>query len=476
MSRQRKLYAGARLRDLREKERLNQRQFAERLGVSTSYLNQLENNQRPLSASVILALVDGFGIDVANFAADEGDRLVSDLSEALVDPLFDDARPSAQQLKIVASNSPDFAHAFLALQRAYQNSRDRLAAVDDRLRQGDANVKPLAYEEVRDFFHYKDNYIDWLDRGGEHLAAELALDGKNTIAAALERLQKRHGIAVVWQGHDHDMFRRFDPDTRRLYLSASLPVESQSFQLLQQLALTEEEDAIEQILDEAKFRTFEARAIAKIGLANYAAGATLMPYLSFIDSAHEFRHDLELLAGRFAASLEQIAHRLSTLQRPGARGVPFFFVRVDRAGTITKRHSATKLQFARFSGACPLWNVHQAFEQPGQIIRQLAETPDGVRYISLARTITKRRSGFHSPIRRYAIALGCQTTHAQALVYSEGLDLENKDAYDPIGISCRICDRSDCPQRAVPPIGRAIKVDHNKRGVVPFEIEDKERT
>ena len=469
----RKLFAGARIRSLRQKEQLNQREFAQRLGISTSYLNQLENNQRPVSAAVILGLVDSFGIDVANFAGDEGERLAADLREALVDPLFDDARPSLQQLKIATSNTPDFAHAFLALHRAYQNTKERLASVDDKLQREGVDLRPLPYEEVRDFFHYKDNYIDWLDRGAETLASEMGLDGNNTRKAAVDRLRVRHNLDVVLDGGGmaDDVFRILDNRNRRLRLNASLPNASLSFHLLQQLALLEENEAIEQVLDEAKFRTTEARGIAKIGLANYFAGAALMPYIAFIEAARELRHDIELLADRFGASLEQVAHRLSTLQRSGARGVPFFFVRVDRAGTITKRHSATKLQFARFSGACPLWNVHQAFDHPGTIIRQLAETPDRVRYISLARTITKRRSGFNAPIRRYAIALGCQTSFAKNLVYADGLDLENPSAYDQIGISCRICERHLCPQRSVPPIGRTIRVDHDRRSVVPFEIE-----
>ena len=172
----------------------------------------------------------------------------------------------------------------------------------------------------------------------------------------------------------------------------------------------------------------------------------------------------------FGASVEQIAHRLSTMQRPGAKGVPFFFVRVDQAGTITKRHSATRLQFARFGGACPLWNVHRAFETPGRFLRQLAQTPDGVRYISLARDVSKPGAAFHDPTRRYAIALGCEVKHADALVYADGLDISNAAAFEPIGISCRICDRVGCHQRSVPPLERKLRVDPDARGVLPYEV------
>ena len=196
----------------------------------------------------------------------------------------------------------------------------------------------------------------------------------------------------------------------------------------------------------------------------------MLPYGNFLKAARETRHDLEQLADMFGASIEQVAHRLSTLQRPGAKGVPFFFVRVDQAGTITKRHSATRLQFARFGGACPLWNVHQAFETPGRFLRQLAETPDGVRYFCLARDVSKPGGSFTAPVRRYAIGLGCELSHADQLVYADDLDTGSKAACEPIGISCRICERRDCHQRSVPPLERELNVDHHRRGVLPYQI------
>ena len=158
------------------------------------------------------------------------------------------------------------------------------------------------------------------------------------------------------------------------------------------------------------------------------------------------------------------------MQRPGAKGIPFFFVRVDQAGTITKRHSATRLQFARFGGACPLWNVHRAFETPGHFLLQLAETPDGVRYISLARDVSKSGGSFGAPVRRYAIALGCEVRHAEALVYADNLDINNASAYEPIGISCRICERQTCHQRSVPPLERRLTIDAHTRGTLPYEV------
>jgi len=195
-----------------------------------------------------------------------------------------------------------------------------------------------------------------------------------------------------------------------------------------------------------------------------------MPYGPFLAAAHNLRHDLDLLAERFGASIEQVAHRLSTLQRTGAKGVPFFFVRVDQAGTITKRHSATRLQFARFGGACPLWNVHRAFETPTRYLRQIAETPDGVRYFCLAKDITKPGGAYGAPKPRFAIGLGCEVNHAEALVYADDFEVSNAAAFEPIGISCRICERRTCHQRAVPPLEKPLHINPMQRSVLPYEI------
>ncbi|WP_299826678.1 short-chain fatty acyl-CoA regulator family protein [uncultured Roseobacter sp.] len=462
-----KLYAGAKLRELRTRLGLTQKDFAAKLGVSLPYLNQMENNNRPVSTTVVLALAQEFGLDVTELSTGDSERLVSDMREAMADPLFADALPPVADLRLAASNAPAFARAFLELHRSYRQMQERLASLDEALGREDARSTPSPWEEVRDFFHYCDNYIDAVDRAAEHFANKEG-GHRNIRVAAVSALGN---AKVSVQFADTDKLRSFDPDTRELTLSRRAPPESQTFQLLLQVALIKQEALLEATLDLARFHSAEARAIAKIGLANYFAGAALMPYAAFQQEARDYRHDVEALAGHFGASIEQVAHRLSTLQRPGAKGIPFFFVRVDQAGTITKRHSATRLQFARFGGACPLWNVHRAFELPSQFLRQLAETPDGVRYINLARDVSKPAGRFGAPVRRYAIALGCEVRHANDLVYADGMDLSRDGAFEPIGISCRICERTNCHQRAVPPLERKLRVDPNLRDVLPYQVE-----
>jgi len=462
-----KLYAGAKLREIRTRLGLTQKDFAAKLGVSLPYLNQMENNNRPVSTTVVLALAQEFGLDVTELSTGDSERLVSDMREALADPIFADAIPPLADLRLTASNAPALARAFIELHRSYRQTNERLASLDEALGREDARVQASPWDEVRDFFHYCDNYIDAVDRAAERFASPDA-SGPGGIRTAALRTLGDHGITVELV--DMDPLRQYDPTNKALRLSSRAAPETQVFQLLLQVALLRQDDLLEATLDFARFHTEEARAIAKIGLANYFAGAALMPYGAFLAAAQDCRHDLELLSNRFGASIEQVAHRLSTLQRTGAKGVPFFFVRVDQAGTITKRHSATRLQFARFGGACPLWNVHRAFETPGRFLRQLAQTPDGVRYISLARDVSKPGGSFGAPVRRYAIALGCEVRHAGSLVYADNLDVGNANAFEPIGISCRICERKTCHQRSVPPLERRLTINVDERGVLPYQV------
>jgi predicted transcriptional regulator/DNA-binding XRE family transcriptional regulator len=464
-----KLYAGAKLRDWRGRIGLTQKAFAERLGVSLPYLNQMENNNRPVSTAVVLALAQEFGFDVTELQADDEARLTGDMREALADPVFAGAGgPTAADLRLIAGNAPGLAHAFLTLHAAYRRVHERLASLDEALGREDARLQPSPWEEVRDFFHYCDNYIDAADRAAERFAMQAAERGQSPAEGAAAALAAR-GVRVVLT--DAEAIRDYDPVTGVLALSRRVPAQTRDFQLLMQLALITQDRLFEATLDLARFRTPEARAIAHAGLANYFAGAAMLPYGAILAAAQETRHDLERLGDRFGASIEQVAHRLSTLQRPGSKGIPFFFVRVDPAGTITKRHSATTLQFARYGGACPLWNVHRAFERPGEWLRQLAQTPDGVRYFCLARDVSKSGGAFGAPVRRFAIGLGCELRHAGGLVYADHMDLAHAGAFEPIGISCRICERRACHQRAVPPLERRVRVDPNHRGVLPYRVD-----
>ena len=465
-----KLYIGRKVRKLREDQQLTQAHFAERIGISTSYLNQIENNQRPVSAAVLLSLAEKFHIDISSLSSGEDDRLLSALSETLSDPLFRNNRAGMQELRLITQNAPGLARALITCHQAYRLASEQLASTDGRL-QASGLTEVLPYEEVRDFFHFVDNYIDDLDRSAERLAAEIGIGENDNHSAIIQRLEDRHQVLIRWGTDDNGMVRQFDPKSRVLTLNPYVAPQQRTFQLAVQLAQFEADSLCDEIIKKASFKSEEANEICRIGLYNYFAGALVLPYKPFLRTANLLRHDIELLAARFSVSLEQVCHRLSTLQRPGEKGVPVFFARIDRAGNITKRHSAVKLQFGRYGAACPVWNAHQAFETPGNIIRQLAETPDGVRYLCLAVQVVKRNGGYHSPHPHYALAFGCEISNASQFVYADGLNLENNAAYEPIGISCRICSRTACPSRAAPPLKHKLSVNYNERDVLPYRLE-----
>lgn len=471
--RQRKLFIGGKIRAIRTAENLTQAAFAAKLGISTSYLNQIENNQRHVSAGVLLALAENFAVDIASLSDQDSDRLLADVYEALADPLVGASQPNGADIKLVVQNAPTFARAFLAMHQAMRRAGEQLAELDETLERSGALNEPTPYEEVRDFFHYVDNYIHDLDLAGERLGAQVARSRGSPVRGLAEHIERKHRVRVAIGAEQPGQsgLRRFDPVSRVLWLNARTPPSTQAFQIAHQIGLIEHEAIMGAIIEKAAFRSADAAAICRIGLANYFAGAAILPYGAFLAAAGELRHDLTLLADRFGTSLEQVMHRLSTLQRPGQKGVPFFFARVDQAGNITKRHSATKLQFARFGSACPLWNAHRAFETPNRVIRQLAETPDGIRYLCLALAATKASGGWRDPVQTYALALGCEVTHAAELVYADDLDLSQPASFEPIGISCRICERPDCHQRAVPPLKRRLHVDANRRGTIPYSLD-----
>lgn len=468
-----KLFIGRKIRETRQTHSLTQAAFATRLGISTSYLNQLENNQRHVTAPVLLALASEFAIDIAGLSPNDDNRILADLAEAFSDPLFTSQRPSAQDMKLIVQNAPSVAHAFLTMHQALRRTGEQLAELDDSLERAGALNEPTPYDEVRDFFHYRDNYIHDLDMAAEHFVTQMPKGARNRVRMMADHIERQHRVRVVIGDAlaDTGGLRSFEPASRILTLDSRSGPSTNAFQIAHQIALLEHRSGIDAIVAKAGFHSHDAAAICRIGLANYFAGAAILPYRGFAEAAQTMRHDLDLLSDHFGASLGQICHRLSTLQRPGEKGVPFFFARVDQAGNITKRHSATKLQFARFGSACPLWNVYRAFETPGRIIRQLAETPDGVRYICLARAASKRSGGFRDPVQNYALALGCEVRHAPELVYADDLDLKRDAAYEPIGISCRICERKNCHQRAVPPLKRKLVVQHDRRDLIPYSFE-----
>ena len=466
-----KAFMGVRLKRLREEHTLTQQALASTIGISLSYLNQLENNQRPLTIPVLLKLNAAFGEDIQLFSEDEEARLIADLRETLSDPQIGETISTAE-LRELAVNMPAVGRVLVGLNRRYRQAIEQSAALAARLgedRQAETAILPsTAYEEVRDFFYARHNYIAELDDAAEQLSRQLAPSETLTVALLAEYLRTKNGVTVVMDDVTTSAHRRFDPQNMMLHLSRKLEGGQQAFQLATQIAMLALDEELSALVDSAGFTNADNRGLARIGLANYFAGALIMPYGRFLKAAIRLRYDIDLLGQEFGVGFETICHRLSTLQRPNERGVPFFFIRVDRAGNISKRQSATDFHFSRIGGTCPLWNVYEAFASPGRILTQLARMPDERTYLWIARTVSHSTGGHESPGKTFAVALGCDVRHAEQLVYSRGLDVHNPAFATPIGMGCKVCERTDCPQRAFPPLGRPLLIDEKKSLFAPY--------
>jgi XRE family transcriptional regulator, fatty acid utilization regulator len=460
------LFVGARIRHLREDRGLSQAQLARMLELSPSYLNQIERDHRPLTVPVLLRLTETFGVDPTFFSAEDTARLIAELREALLDDAVG-LRASAGEVSELATNHPDIARALINLRRRYRDTVEQTAALIGG--QGGATdggpVTAMPHEIVRDFFYDRHNYFAELDEAAEALALDVGAFPGDARVAFARRLRDRHDIRVVQQNPDDSRaeIRRYDPAAKVLRLATQLRPGQQAFQLATQLALLEHGDTLDTLASsDPRLEEPQTRRLARIGLAHYFAGAALMPYEAFHEAAEEYRYDIERLGDTFRVGYEVVCHRLSTLQRPKLRGVPFSFVRVDRAGNMSKRQSATGFHFSRGGGTCPLWNVYEAFTTPGQILRQIAQMPDGRSYFWIARTVARKPVGFGAPAKVFALGLGCELRHASRLVYANGLDLGDDAQFTPIGMGCKSCERVACPQRAFPAVDRQLDVDENR--------------
>lgn len=469
---------GAKVRALRRREHMTQVDLAERLGVSASYLNLIENNRRPLTAPLLIRLAQIFQLDLQTFASEEDVRLTADLHEVFGDPIFENHGLTNADLRELVATSPNVARAVLTLYRSYASTRESLDTLGERLA-GDGFVgidnSRLPSEEVSDLIQRRMNYFPELEEGAEALWREAELDADDVYRGLVRYLHATRGIEVriVRVADERQAMRRYDPERRILSISEVLPPRSRRFQLAHQVGLLTQSAAIDRILRDENLTTPESRALARVALANYFAAAVLMPYQPFLEAARAERYDIELLAHRFGASFEQVCHRLTTLRRPGAEGVPMHMLRIDIAGNISKRFSGSGIRFARFSGACPRWNVHAALMTPGMIRIQLSQMPDGTVYFCIARAVRSDRGGYHVPHTVWSIGMGCHVRYARELVYADGIDLDNIDAAVPVGVTCRTCERLDCAQRALPALHHPLRIDENRRGVSFYASVDK---
>ena len=454
-----KLFAGHAVRRIRRASGLTQSAMAEALAISPSYLNLIERNQRPLTAALMLRLADRFDFDPRTLSGAAPGGGVEAMRRRLSDPLFADLALDRAAIADWIALAPEAAEAFA---RAF----DRVAGAPD----GTSVLIGDPIAEVRQEIERWRNHFSDLDAQAEALADELRLGSADLYGAISERLRVKHQLTIRILPVDvmPDRLRRLDLHARQLQLSEVLDPASRTFAAGFQLAQLEARAEIEALVSGATFAERAGERLYRRHLTSYFAAALMMPYARFLRACESTDYDLDLLQRRFGAGFEQIAHRLTTLQRVGARGLPFFMVRIDRAGQSSKRYAgASNSPLVDGDLRCPLWTLHNGFDRPGIHQRQLVELEDGSRWFTLARTVHPQGSRAGGVDAEFVVGLGVEASLAASLAAARGVDLVNGQA-TPVGLGCRQCLRPDCPQRSHPPAGRVLTFNERERGLTPF--------
>jgi XRE family transcriptional regulator, fatty acid utilization regulator len=465
-----KTFIGPQLRQLRRERKLTQAEMAKTLGISPGYVNLLENNQRSLSVRLLMALADAYQVDWRDIVHDETSNLLAELRSVIKDPMFSGGVPDLPELRAAIDHAPRLVEQFLSLYGIHRTTLDRL------MRQGEGRMPEglLATSGeavIHDFFREHSNYFHSLEAAAEQLRASEPCDTDDIYAMLKARLANKHGITVRRRAVEEmtQALRVYDRHKKVIHLSEALDHNNQLFQLAHVLCLVELQELLDELTAESDIAKGTSLARCQAELANYFAAAVLMPYAEFLVTAESTAYDIDRISARFAVSFEQACHRLTTLQRPGAQGVPFFFLRVDKAGNVTKRFNSTSFHLAEYGGACPVWNIHLAFRTPGLILPQFVELPDGDRFFTISRTADRPTVNFQTQDHRLSVALGCELKFAKKLGYAARYNLDDERMFSHIGINCHLCPRQACSQRAHQPVFMELPLDTARRGNTRYE-------
>ncbi len=461
---------GPRLRRLRRERALSQAALAGKLGISPSYLNLIESGKRPLPAELLLAAARELDVDLRAIGGDAEARLVRDLVEAMADPALEDLGVTTSDARELATREPVLAQAVVRLHTALRHARDTEGELANRVyaTEGDGSASRLPPEEVTDFIDARQNHFPALEGAAEALGRDARLDPQDLFPGLVGYLESLGVRVRIGAPPAPGVHARFDAERRELAISEWLPTRSRNFELARACGRLRCSELVAGLADDPGLTTATARALGRHALGSYFAAAVLMPYAPFHASAEALRYDVELLGRRFRVGFEQVCHRLTTLSRRGMEGVPFHFVRVDVAGNISKRFSGSGIHFARFSGVCPRWNVFSAFAVPGRIRTQVSRMPDGRDYFCIARTVQEDSRGWGQEGRLHAVGLGTGLEQARRLVYADGVALDDPHNIVPIGVTCRLCERTDCAQRALPSLRVPLHVEEAGRRASPY--------
>jgi hypothetical protein len=433
-------------------------------------VNLLENNERSVSVPVMLRLFDVYGVDWRDIADEDGSGQLADLRAIIQDPIFDAGRPDLAQIRAALVHSPTLASAFLTLHRAYQSATDQLLALSGSGAGAEPILASSPESAVHSHFRRNRNHFRELEDAAEAFWGSDPIETDEVYSLLKRRLREGLGIAVrvVSVADMPNTLRRHDEARREILLSEALDYPNRVFQLVHVIGLIEQRALLDALLARSGLTDTRGLARCRVELANYFAAAVLMPYGPFLKEARASKYDFDHLATRFGVSFEQACHRATTLQREGAQGVPFFFLRIDKAGNVTKRFNSTGFHLAEHGGACPRLDVHTSFRMPGRIVPQFVEMPDSSQYFVMSRTVDRPTSARHAQDNRLAVAMGCAVEHAGDIGYAEQFTVTGA-RMTPIGINCRICPRATCDQRAHHAAILSRPVDERRRGATRYD-------
>jgi len=463
------LQIGHKIKSKRRKLGISQADMAKKLYISPSYLNLIESGKRKVNVDLLLKLSNELGIEMSDISKKTDTNLYQNLMDVLGDNLFEDLDITNFDIKEIVNSNPLIAKALVKLGDNYKKkSQDIVSKVENISGKFIDNQKnSFPGEVVSDFIQENENYFPKLEEFANGIFSEIQNNNRTSYLPLCEYLLKKHKIEVKSLIPDEKKLftKKFDPIKKTFLLSDYLALATKKLHVAAQIVHLDANDILDGYLDTFKFPSEESRKLSKVALLNYAAAAILMPYKLFYKECKEQRYDLELLQNTFATSFEQVAHRVTCLQDPNMKGIPFHMLRADIAGNISKRFSLSGIEIPRYGGACPRWNIYSAFTAPGKIHAAVSKMPDGEKYVCIARTVEKgiaKHGMFKSLL---SIGLGCQIKYAKDFIYTDALNLNDKNTEVPIGVNCRTCDRMDCQQRAFPPLHKKFDIDLNKRGI-----------
>ncbi|MDC1476079.1 short-chain fatty acyl-CoA regulator family protein [Pelagibacteraceae bacterium] len=463
------LQIGHKIKTKRRKLGISQLELSKKLLISPSYLNLIESGKRKINVDLLLKLANVLGIEMSDISKKVDTNLYQNLMDLLGDNLFEDLDITNFDIKDLVETNPLIAKALVKLGDNYKKKNQDIVSKVENISGKfiDSRKNSFPGEVVSDFLQENENYFPKLEEFASNFFEKIQSNNRAGYSSICQYLLNKHSIVVkdVVPDEKKPFTKQFDVQKKIFLVSDYLTLETKKLYAGAQVAQLEATKIIDEYLSSFSFPSEESQKLSKVALLNYAGAAIIMPYKSFYDECIKQRYDVELLQNTFAVSFEQVAHRITCLQNPKMKGIPFHMLRSDVAGNISKRFSLSGIEIPRYGGACPRWNIYKAFTMPGKINAAVSKMSNGEKYVCIARTVEKGIGKHGMEKTLLSIGLGCQAKYAKDFVYADLLNLNDKKTETPIGVNCRTCDRMDCQQRAFPPLHKKFDIDLNKRGI-----------